>query len=204
MHQAVIYIDPVGAAPIGFAQAAGMPGDIRFDFKTQGNLAYPNVVELHPQLVLRPFTQPYIHAYDIVINDPTGASGIATVPGPVMNDRFSIEVYERNSIGQPQRMLAVGRVDLTGYGYYASGPLGPASYPQGPQGIAGPQGPRGVQGEQGIEGERGSRWYSGAGPPASFTIPDDRVDGDMWLDESNGDVWRWNATAQTWSAFKGV
>ena len=34
-----------------------------------------------------------------------------------MNDRFSVEVYSRNSIGQPQRMLAVGRVDLTGYAY---------------------------------------------------------------------------------------
>ena len=89
MHQAVVYIDPVGAAPIGFAQAAGMPGDIRFDFKTQSNLAYPNIASLYPQLVLRPFTRPDIHAYDIVINDPTGASGIATVPGPVMNDRFN-------------------------------------------------------------------------------------------------------------------
>ena len=204
MHQATIYVDPTGPAPVGFSQAAGMPGDIRFQFKTQTNLAYPGIADMFPQLVLRPFTTHNIFAYDIVINDPTGAAGIATVPGPVMNDRFSIEVYERNSLGQPQRMLAVGRVDLTGSGYYASGPLGPASYPQGPQGIAGPQGPRGVQGEQGIEGERGSRWYSGAGPPASFTIPDDRVDGDMWLDETNGDVWRWNGTAQTWSAFKGV
>ena len=81
MHQAVIHINPVGPAPVGFAQAAGMPGDIRFDFKTQGNLAYPNIAGLYPQLVLRPFTQGAAHAYDIVINDPTGASGIATIPG---------------------------------------------------------------------------------------------------------------------------
>ena len=140
MHQAVIYIDPVGAAPVGFAQAAGMPGDIRFDFKTQGNLAYPDVASLYPQLVLRPFTRPDVHAYDIEINDPTGASGIATVPGVVMNDRFNVEVYARNSIGQPQRMLACGRVDLNGYGYVSSGPLGPASYPTGPEGPAGPAG----------------------------------------------------------------
>ena len=139
MHQAVIYIDPVGPAPVGFAQAAGMPGDIRFDFKTQGNLAYPNIVDLFPQLVLRPFTQSGAHACDIVINDPTGASGIATVPGSVMNDRFHAEVYSRNSIGQPQRMLASGRIDLNGYAYTQSGPLGPFSYSIGPTGPAGPR-----------------------------------------------------------------
>ena len=46
MHQATIHIDPVGPSPVGFSQAAGMPGDIRFNFKTQGNLAYPNIAEL--------------------------------------------------------------------------------------------------------------------------------------------------------------
>ena len=196
MHQAVIYIDPTGPAPIGFAQAAGMPGDIRFDFKTQQSLAYPNVGDLYPQLVLRPFTRPDIHAYDIAINDVTGASGVATVPGSVMNDRFNVEVYSRSQYGTPQRMLAYGRVDLNGYGYMRTGPLGPASYPTGPAGPVGPVGPVGAQ------GIRGSRWYTGAGAPAG--IPDERVDGDMYLDESNGDVWRWSAAASAWTAFKGV
>jgi len=203
MHQAIIHIDPVGPAPVGFAQAAGMPGDIRFDFKTQAGLAYPNIADLYPQLVLRPFTSYSLYAYDIVINDPTGASGIATIPGSVINDRHSIEVYSRNSIGQPQRMLAVGKADLTGYGYFVSGPLGPASYPQGPQGPVGPAGPVGITGATGDPGVRGSRWYTGAGPPLG-TIPDTRVDGDMWLDEVTGDVYRWSAATQTWSAFKGV
>ena len=193
MHHAVIHIDPVGAAPVGFAQAAGLPGDIRFDFKTQANLAYPNIASLYPQLVLRPFTQPYVFAYDIVINDPTGASGIATVPGVVMNDRFGVEIYERNEIGQPQRMLAVGKVDLTGYAYLSTGPLGPASYPTGP---AGPVGPPGLTGSPGT---RGSRWYTGAGAPAG--VPDTRVDGDMWLDETNGDVWRWDEATASWLGY---
>jgi len=202
MHHAVIYIDPTGPAPVGFAQAAGMPGDVKFDFKTQGNLAYPNIASLYPQLVLRPFSQPYVYAYDIEINDPTGASGIATVPGVVMNDRFAVEVYERNQIGQPQRMLAVGRVDLTGYAYQRSGPLGPASFPTGPAGPAGPVGASGVAGPQGDPGIRGSRWYTGVGPP--LDIPDLRVDGDMYLNESNGDVYRWSSTTRSWAAFKGV
>lgn len=195
MHQAVIYIDPTGPAPIGFAQAAGMPGDIRFDFKTQGNIAYPDVASLFPQLVLRPFTRPDIYAYDIEINDPTGASGIAVVPGIVMNDRFSAEVYSRNSIGQPQRMLAAGRVDLNGTGYRSTGPLGPASYPEPPAGPMGPAGAIGPQGAPGDPGVRGSRWYTGAGSPVGVPIPDDRVEGDMWLDETTGDVWRWDGAA---------
>jgi hypothetical protein len=193
MHYAVIYIEPKGPAPVGFAQAAGVPGDIRFDFKTQGNLAYPNIADLYPQLVLKPYTQPYVHAYDIVINDPTGASGIATVPGVVMNDRFGVEVYSRNSIGQPQRMLASGRIDLTGDAYRSTGPLGPASYPTGPVGPAGPVGATGTP------GVRGSRWYTGAGPPV--TVPDTRVDGDMWLDESTADVWRWDAATASWLGY---
>jgi hypothetical protein len=202
MHQAVIYIDPVSPAPIGFAQAAGMPGDIRFDFKTQGNLAYPNVADLYPQLVLRPFTRPDIHAYDIEINDPTGASGIAKVPGVVMNDRFSLEVYARNSAGQPQRMLAVGRADLNGYGYVSTGPLGPASYPTGAEGPAGPTGARGPTGLTGEPGVRGSRWYSGAGAPSISVPPGDRIEGDMWLDENTCDFWRWDGAA--WRGYRSM
>jgi hypothetical protein len=34
------------------------------------------------------------------------------------------------------------------------------------------------------------------------TVPDPRVTGDMYLDESNGDVYRWDGA--TWTAFKGV
>jgi len=188
MHQAVIHIDPTGPAPVGFSQAAGMPGDIRFDFKTQGNLAYPDVAFLYPQLVLRPFTRHGVKLYDIVINDPTGGSGIARVPGVEMNDRFAIEVYSRNDKGTPQRMLACGRVDLTGYSYASSGPLGPASYPEGPEG------PVGAQGPQGVQGLRGSRWYTGPGDPEN--VPDlPRMVGDMWLDEMSGAVWRWDGMA---------
>ena len=197
MHQATIYIDPVGPTPVGFAQAAGTSGDIKFDFKTQANLAYPDVASLYPQLILKPFTQPYVHAYDIVINDPTGASGIATVPGVVMNDRFGVEVYTRNEIGNPLRMIASGRIDLHGSAYVRSGPLGPASYPTGPSGPAGAKGESGAPGADGIPGMRGSRWYTGAGPPAD--VPDDRVPGDMWLDENTGNVWRWDGEA--WLAY---
>jgi hypothetical protein len=197
MHSATIYINPTLPDDIGFAQAAGMPGDVRFYFKALDGLPYVEIADLNPQLVLRPFTGFGASGYDINVNDVAGASGIATLPGSVMNDRFNIEVYTRNDQGQPQNMLACGRIDLTGYGYAVYGPLAPASYSTGPSGPAGPMGPRGVQGDPGV---RGSRWYTGAGAPGA--VPDSRIEGDMWLDESTGDVWRWSDG--TWTAFKGT
>lgn len=194
MHFATIFIDPTGTAPVGFAQAAGVPGDIRFNFKTPGNLPFIEIAGLSPQLVLRPFTQPYVHAYDIEIDDPDGASGLAMVPGVVMNDRFNVEIYTRTLLGAPLWMIATGRIDLTGFGYVSSGPLGPASYPTGPSGPAGAKGETGDPGPQGDPGLRGSRWYTGAGAPGAG-IPDDRVPGDMYLDETTADVWRWDGAA---------
>ena len=200
MNQSTIYIDPTGCSEVGWTQAAGMPGDTRFHFRTPGNLPYTAIVALSPQLVLRPQLTFDIHAYDITIDDPTGAAGVAIIPGSVMVDRFRIEVYERNSIGQPQRMLAAGRVAISGEAYTSSSPLSPASYSQGPAGPAGPPGPPGTGGTG--DGTRGSRWYTGAGPPG-LGIPDTRVEGDMYLDENTGDVYRWDATTAAWRA-KGV
>jgi hypothetical protein len=199
MHQATIYVNPTLPDDIGFAQAAGMPGDVRFYFKALSGLPYAAIANLNPQLVLRPFSSSVISGYDITVDDVTGASGLATIPASVMNDRFNIEVYTRNNLLQPQDLLACGRIDLTGYGYAIYGPLAPASYSTGPVGPAGPMGPRGVQGDQGV---RGSRWYTGAGAPV--TVPDSRIEGDMWLDENTGDVYRWSAATGTWGAFKGT
>ena len=199
MHTSTIYVNPTLPDEIGFAQAAGMPGDVRFYFKGLDGMPYSDIAGLNPQLVMRPFTACGIFGYDIVVHDVSGASGIATLPASMMNDRFNIEVYTRNDQLQPQDMIACGRIDLTGYGYMIYGPLAPASYSVGPQGAPGPMGPRGVQGEQGL---RGSRWYTGAGAPAN--VPDTRIEGDMWLDESNGDVWRWSDLTSSWLAFKGT
>jgi hypothetical protein len=201
MHQATIYVNPTLPDEIGFAQAAGMPGDVRFYFKQLDGLPYTDIVSLHPQLVMRPFTAGGAFGYDIVVNDVTGASGIATLPGSSMNDKFAIEVYTRDAEFRPQDMIACGRIDLTGYAYTAWGPLAPATYATGPAGPPGPQGVSGTPGEQGVPGMRGSRWYTGSGLPGGF-IPDDRVDGDMYLDESNGDVYRWSSGS--WRAFRGV
>ena len=196
----MICINPTAPDAIGFTTGAGLPGDVRFDFRTIAGVAYPNVAALYPQLVLRPFTTSASHGYDIAIDDPTGASGLAVIPASVMTDRFSVEVYSRNEIGQPQDMLACGKIDLTGYAYMAYSPLAPASYSIGPVGPAGIQGPTGSPGPPGM---RGSRWYTGAGAPDD-TLPDARIEGDMYLDETTGDVWRWDADSQSWQTFKGT
>src|SRR5580765_699486 len=126
MHQSTIYVNPALPDEIGFAQAAGTPGDVRFFFKTPDGLPYAEIAGLNPQLVMRPFTNGSIYGYDIVVDDITGAAGTAVIPASVMNDKFNIEVYTRNSQLQPQDILACGRIDLTGYGYTQYGPLAPA------------------------------------------------------------------------------
>jgi hypothetical protein len=196
----MIYVNPTLPDEIGFSQAAGMPGDVRFYFKTPDGMPYVEIADLNPQMVMRPFTSGGIFGYDIVVNDVTGASGIATVPGSAMNDKFNIEVYTRDVEQRPLDMIACGRIDLTGYGYMKYGPLSPATYSTGPMGPAGPMGPRGAVGDTGAPGVRGSRWFTG--PSAPTIGGPGMVEGDMYLDESNGDVYRW--TDGAWAVFKGT
>ena len=47
---------------------------------------------------------------------------------------------------------------------------------------------------------RGSRWYTGTG--AHGVVPDFSIEGDMYLEENNGDVWRW--ADGTWTTFTGI
>src|ERR1700750_3411666 len=106
MHQATIFVNPALPDEIGFAQAAGVPGDVRFYFKDPSGLPYTDIAGLNPQLVMRPFTSSGAFGYDIVVNDVPGASVIASIPASAMNDRFNIEVYTRNDQLQPQDLLA--------------------------------------------------------------------------------------------------
>ena len=39
MHRAMIYVNPTMPDQIGFAQAAGLPGDVRFDFKLPSQIS---------------------------------------------------------------------------------------------------------------------------------------------------------------------
>ncbi len=71
-----------------------------------------------------------------------------------------------------------------------TGPTGPAGSPgvAGPQGI---QGPIGATGGAGAQGVRGTGWFVGSGPPPA-SIPG-QIEGDLYLDQSNGDVYKLGA-----------
>jgi len=58
--------------------------------------------------------------------------------------------------------------------------------PQGLQGTPGPQGIQGLQGPAGPQGNRGTGWFTGSGAPT--TVPGS-IPGDLYLDQSNGDVY---------------
>ena len=47
MHRAMICINPTMPDAIGFTTGAGLPGDVRFDFRTITVVAYPNVSALY-------------------------------------------------------------------------------------------------------------------------------------------------------------
>ena len=52
--------------------------------------------------------------------------------------------------------------------------------------LKGPQGDPGPQGEPGAQGNRGTGWFTGSGAPT--TVPGS-VPGDLYLDQTNGDVY---------------
>lgn len=71
--------------------------------------------------------------------------------------------------------------------------------------LVGPQGPRGIQGEQGPTGKRGSLWTATSGGPT--VVGANFLNGDLWLNASNGDVYQYVADDQRWSLkgnIKGV
>jgi hypothetical protein len=71
--------------------------------------------------------------------------------------------------------------DATGYGSSSNWTVG----------IAGTRGTIGVDGATGAAGARGGKWTTGAGTPSTGGS---EVDGDMYLNTSNGDVYRHNGT----------
>lgn len=65
-------------------------------------------------------------------------------------------------------------------------PLGPLTPMSAPSPVRGPTG------KQGVQGKRGFVWLQGAGDPITPQALD------MYLNTSNGDVWQFDGTTQTW------
>lgn len=182
----IIDLSPVEPARIGFRMARGEKFREEFFFKKiDGSIA--DITGLSPVLVFLPKSKPGAWGYDLDVADPKTGYGFVDVNGTFFNDPngYRCELYSRDDLGRPIELLAVGEVAMTGSAYSYDGPLGPMTLPQGPIGPPGPEGPEGIPGPT---GQRGSIWLTGT------TAPDQpgEVEGDMWLDTTTGNVWRWD------------
>ena len=79
-------------------------------------------------------------------------------------------------------------IDGVDTGMAAQGPKGE----QGATGATGATGAQGDKGETGEAGASGNKWYNGTGVPSFITGVNE---GDMYLNTSNGDVYRYSGTA---------
>ena len=127
----------------------------------------------------------------------TGATGPAsTVPGPQGPAGPTGPQGVKGDTGAQGPQGVVGPVGPQG----VPGPTGPTGAdsvvpgPAGPTGPQGPTGPMGPKGDQGDDGVRGTGWFGGDGPPVPV-FDGTYQQGDYYLDESTGDVYRWDNDA---------
>lgn len=196
--RATIVLNPIEPAGLSIRHALGVNLDLQIALQSQvGTPVDPT--PLLPQLALMPRSWPSIYAYDLpTIDGPLGTCG-AMVPGIALMDPagFNIEVYFRRVADPatdpplPTSLAARGVLALQGSAYAAMGPLGMINVPviAGPPGPPGPAGAPGAPGQPGTPGTRGSIWLTGTGDP---TVTVGVLDGDMYLDELNGNVWRYD------------
>jgi microcystin-dependent protein len=73
----------------------------------------------------------------------------------------------------------------------------------GPIGLTGPQGPAGPIGLDGPPGIRGATWWVDSNTPTTHTFTG-LLDGDLYLDNVNFDVWCWDSATSTWTLEVGI
>lgn len=144
------------------------------------------------QFVLLPRSLGGVYPYDMTVYDLTNGIANVAVPGTMLTDRagYSIELYSREANQAegdpplPTGLMARGVLVTEGSAYTRSGPMNLINVPV----VVGPTGPTGPA------GTRGSLWFTGNGDPT----PDigDIQNGDMYLDEDTGNVWRYDGA--TW------
>lgn len=75
----------------------------------------------------------------------------------------------------------------------------------GPVGPTGPEGPAGPIGLTGPQGPRGATWWVDSGDPAGIIFPvGSLIDGDLYLDKDNFDVYQYDLATDTWSLQVGI
>lgn len=152
-----------------------------------------------PQLVLFPRAGGGVRPYDMEPYDAVNGVSVARIPGSDLQDArgYNLELYlrEANPVPEdpelPSQLAATGEVVLRGGAHSHVGPMSNINIPVvvGPPGPAGEQGEQGDTGAPGAPGQRGATWFTGTGDPSITGI--ELVPGDMYLDNSNGSVWRW-------------
>lgn len=198
MLNRTIVINPIEPALLSVRSPFGVALDLSLFFQSQQLIAV-NPDTLMPQLALMPRSAGGIFATDVETTSAEAGIASVTVPGPVLTDPagFTIELYQRRAAANPDDppvptgLLAKGVLALDGSAYSGSSVLAPITVPV----VVGPVGPMGPQGEPGT---RGSIWFTGDGDPtgtAGF------IDGDMYLNNLNGDVWRFNGEAWMLGSF---
>jgi len=193
--KATIYLSDIEPAPLSLRHPLGVSLDLMLTMRTQRDTPVDPTLA---QFVLLPRSKGGIYAYDMEAYDLANGVARVEINGTAFSDRsgYTIEVYSRqpnpSGVGSdppvPVALIAQGTLAMQGLAHQTMGPLGMISVPTviGP---AGPIGATGAEGPTGATGQRGSIWTTGSGDPGY--IPGQLV-GDMYLDEVNGDVWRFN------------
>lgn len=189
MMNRTIVINPVEPSPLSIRAPLGIDLDLGITFLGQ-NRAPVDPDTLKPQLVLLQRGAFAMAAYDVETSSSEAGIGTVTVPGQALFDPagYNVELYQRREAVVPSdppvpiALLAKGVLRLESSAYKPGGQLSPITVPV----VVGPQGP---QGERGDDGQRGSLWFTGEGDPTDTA---DKIDGDMYLNTANGDVWRFD------------
>jgi hypothetical protein len=190
-----IYVSSVEPAPLSLRWPLGIDLDLLLTMKQQNGAAV-DPTPLLPQFVLLPRSKGGIYPYDMTVYDAVNGISRVEVPGTVLTDPwgYGLELYTRrlNDVPGdpplPTGLAAKGALITEGSSYLSAGPLGMVNIPV----VTGPQGPKGDT------GARGSVWFTGSGAP---TMTLNVASGDMYLDETTGDVWRYDGAVWTLGSF---
>jgi hypothetical protein len=189
----IITVTGIEPAPLSLRWPLGIDLDLRVTMRRQnGSPIDPTLA----QFVLLPRSQGGVYPYDMTAADVSQGIASVSVPGTSLTDRsgYGIELYARapnaGDPAKPVSLAARGTLRTEGSAYSSSGPMNMINIPvvTGPPGAAGAQGPVGPGGSPGAAGQRGSMWFTGSGAPGVIS---GSQTGDMYLDENNGDVYRY-------------
>jgi hypothetical protein len=185
-----IVVNGIEPAPLSVRWPLGLNLDLKVTMLNQnGTPRDPSMT----QFVMLPRSKGGVYPYDMTVHDQTNGIAAIEVPGLMLTDTsgYNLELYSRVPAPNPAdppwptALIAKGTLVTEGSAYMQDGPMHMINVPV----VTGPMGP---QGEKGV---RGSIWTTGNGDPQRTG---DEIEGDMYLNELNGDVWRYSGASLMW------